>query len=193
MDCIAFGDFSLFLTALKFCAEKHRMQRRKDARRTPYLNHPIEVAELLWRVGGVRDASVLIAALLHDVIEDTGARPEEISRLFGDKVLSLVLEVSDDKSLPKAARKELQVVHAPGLSRGAKLIKIGDKICNVRDITTSPPPDWPLERRLEYLDWAERVVDGIGEDNDLEKYFREILAEGREQLKRGADSMQAGS
>ncbi len=188
MDCLSFDDFSLFLTALGYCAEKHRMQRRKDARRTPYLNHPIEVAELLWRVGGVRDARVVIAALLHDVIEDTGARPEEISRLFGEEVLSLVLEVSDDKSLPKAARKKLQIAHAPGLSRGAKLIKIADKICNVRDITISPPPDWPLERRLEYLDWAEKVVSGIGEDSDLDKLFREILTKGREHLERTPDS-----
>jgi len=187
VQCVPFDDFSLFLTALRYCAEKHRMQRRKDAQRTPYLNHPIEVAELLWRVGSVRDASILIAALLHDVIEDTGARPEEIRRLFGDEVLSLVLEVSDDKSLPKDARKELQVVHAPGLSRGAKLIKIGDKICNVRDITISPPPEWPLERRLEYLNWAERVVDGIGEDNYLEKLFRKTLMEGRQQLGQEAD------
>lgn len=185
MDCIPFDDFSLFFSALRYCAEKHRMQRRKDAERTPYLNHPIEVAEILWRVGGVREIPVLVAALLHDVIEDTGARPEEIRRLFGEEVLSLVLEVSDDKSLPKATRKELQVRHAPGLSHGAKLIKIADKICNVRDITGSPPPDWPHERRLEYLDWAERVVDGMGEQNELEKYFREILAEGREYLKQG--------
>ncbi|MFZ2444718.1 MAG: HD domain-containing protein [Syntrophobacteraceae bacterium] len=183
MDCIAYEDFSLFFSALKFCAEKHRTQRRKDAARTPYLNHPIEVAEILWRVGGVREITVLAAALLHDVIEDTEAVPEEVSALFGGEILSLVLEVSDDKSLPAARRKELQVLHAPALSLGAKLIKIADKICNVRDITRSPPPDWPFERRMGYLDWAERVVSGLGAFNaELEDHFHKHLAEGRKKL-----------
>ena len=151
--------------------------------RTPYLNHPIEVAEILWSIGKVREMTVLIAALLHDVIEDTETGPEEISSRFGDEVLSLVLEVSDDKMLPKSKRKELQVLHAPDLSRGAKLIKIADKISNVRDVAWSPPPDWSSRRRIEYLEWAERVVHGLDSGNgELLKLFEEVLAEGRRQL-----------
>jgi GTP diphosphokinase / guanosine-3',5'-bis(diphosphate) 3'-diphosphatase len=183
MDGFSYEEFSQFMSALEFCAEKHRNQRRKDAVRTPYLNHPIEVAEILWNIGKVREMTVLIAALLHDVIEDTETGPEEISSRFGDEVLSLVLEVSDDKMLPKSERKELQVLHAPDLSRGAKLIKIADKIGNVRDVTWSPPPDWSIQRRIEYLEWAERVVKGLGVGNgELLKLFDQVLAEGKREL-----------
>jgi GTP diphosphokinase / guanosine-3',5'-bis(diphosphate) 3'-diphosphatase len=186
MDAFSYEDFSLFISALKFCAEKHRNQRRKDAVKTPYLNHPIEVAEILWTVGGVREMSILIAALLHDVIEDTETGPEEISSRFGDEVLSMVLEVTDDKMLPKSTRKELQVLHAPHLSHGAKSIKIADKIGNVRDVAWSPPPDWPMERRIEYLDWAERVVKGLAVGNeDLLDMFDKVLAEGKKELGAG--------
>lgn len=183
MECVSPEDFSTFLAALKFCAEKHRNQRRKDAEKKPYINHLVDVVEILWRIGRVRETAVLVAALLHDAIEDTGVRPEEIKGLFGEEVASLVLEVSDDKSLPKATRKELQVRHAAHLSRGARLIKIADKIANVRDVTGSPPPDWPLARRMEYLEWAERVVNGMGAFNPpLEQCFREVVAEGKEKL-----------
>ena len=169
------------MAALRFCAEKHRNQRRKDAEKTPYLNHPVEVAEILWRLGGVREMAVLIAALLHDVIEDTETLPDEVETLFVREAAFLVVEVTDDKALSKATRKELQVRHAPGLSPGAKLIKIADKICNVRDVTWSPPPDWSLARRVEYLDWAERVVAALGPCNgELEEYFRKVLAEGKQ-------------
>lgn len=186
MDGFSFEEFSKFISALSFCADKHRNQRRKDIERTPYLNHPVQVAELLWRVGGVRDMAVLTAALLHDVIEDTGAEPAEIERLFGAETAALVLEVSDDKKLPKARRKELQVLHAPGLSPGAGLIKIADKICNVRDVTWSPPPNWTLLRRMEYLDWAARVVEGLGPCNPaLEELFQKVLAEGKKELQAG--------
>src|ERR1041384_6704850 len=99
----------LLLNALRFAAEKHNDQRRKDAKASPYINHPIQVAEILWRVGDVRDTTLLVASLLHDTIEDTGTTPAEIKASFGEDVLALVLEVTDDKSLPKEVRKELQV------------------------------------------------------------------------------------
>jgi GTP diphosphokinase / guanosine-3',5'-bis(diphosphate) 3'-diphosphatase len=183
MDGFSYEDFSRFVSALMFCAEKHRNQRRKDAVQTPYLNHPIEVAEMLWNVGKVREMPVLIAALLHDVIEDTETGPEEIGSRFGDEVLSLVLEVTDDKRLPRSERKEMQVLHAPDLSRGAKLIKIADKIGNVRDVTWSPPPDWSIQRRIEYLEWAERIVKGLGIGNgELVDLFYKVLAEGEAEL-----------
>jgi guanosine-3',5'-bis(diphosphate) 3'-pyrophosphohydrolase len=183
MNQIASEDFGLFMSALKFGAYKHRWQKRKDAEQTPYFNHPIDVAEILWRVGTVRDIAVLTAALLHDVIEDTETKPEEVERDFRRAILSLILEVSDDKSLAKETRKELQVQHAPNLSTGAKLIKIADKICNIRGVTHSPPPDWSLQRRMEYLDWAERVVKAMNGCNEkLEKEFFRLLKEGREKL-----------
>ncbi|MBX7151896.1 HD domain-containing protein [bacterium] len=174
----------LILKAIKFSAEKHKDQRRKDAEASPYINHPIQVAELLWRVGGVRDTVVILGALLHDTIEDTETTPEEIESLFGEDVLDVVLEVTDDKRLPKMERKRLQIEQAPHKSLRARQLKLADKICNVRDITHSPPRDWTLERRLEYFDWTEKVVNGIrGSNVPLEKLYNELLREGRSRLK----------
>jgi len=171
------------LEAVRFSAEKHRDQRRKGKGRSPYVNHPVEVAERLWNLGGVRDADVIVAALLHDTLEDTETPREEIGRRFGERVLSLVREVTDDKALPKAERKRLQVEHAPDLSHGAKLIKLADKLCNVRDILLDPPADWPLERRQAYLAWAGRVVEGLrGTSAALEEAFDRLAAEARERL-----------
>ncbi|NUM82285.1 HD domain-containing protein [bacterium] len=174
----------MILRAVKFSAEKHKDQRRKDAEASPYINHPIQVAELLWRVGGVRDTVVILGALLHDTIEDTETAPEEIESLFGEDVLDVVLEVTDDKRLPKMERKRLQIEQAPHKSLRARQLKLADKICNVRDITHSPPKDWTLERRLEYFDWTEKVVNGIrGSNESLEKLYDELLEEGRSRLK----------
>ena len=168
------------LEAIRFSAEKHRNQRRKDRDQTPYINHPIEVTQLLWEVGGVRDIDVLLAAVLHDTVEDTETRPEEISARFGEKVLSFVMEVTDDKSLPKSERKRLQIVNAPHKSFGAKLIKLADKSCNVRNLVTMPPKDWSTKRRQEYLQWTERVVAGLrGTNAALEEYYDHELASGK--------------
>ena len=173
----------LLLEALHFSADKHRNQRRKDQAQSPYINHPIEVARVLWKVGNVRDVDVLTAAVLHDTIEDTKTSPQEIADTFGEAVLALVVEVTDDKSLPKAERKRLQIENAAHKSTGAKLIKLVDKTCNVRDIVSSPPADWSLERRREYLIWTERVVAGLrGVNEALENYYDEELAKGKAQL-----------
>jgi GTP diphosphokinase / guanosine-3',5'-bis(diphosphate) 3'-diphosphatase len=177
------SDISALFKALQFSAEKHRHQRRKDKEASPYINHPIDVAATLWKVGKIRDSNVLTAAVLHDTIEDTNTTPEDIEGLFGDKVRSLVVEVTDDKTLPKEVRKRLQVETASHKSAGAKLIKLADKICNVQDISHAPPANWSLERRREYLDWAEKVVHGLrGTNSFLEKRFDEVLLEGRKNL-----------
>ena len=174
---------TLLLGALKFAAHKHSRQRRKDLEATPYINHPIEVAEVLSRIGGITDLPTLQAAILHDTIEDTETSPQELEDHFGQEVRLLVQEVTDDKSLPKQERKRLQVEHAPKLSTRAELIKIGDKICNVGGITPTQPAEWPLQRKLEYLDWAEKVVSGCRDCNlDLEKHFDAVLKKSRESL-----------
>ena len=129
----------LLLRAAVFAAERHRAQKRKDAQASPYINHPLQVAELLASVGGVDDARVLAAAVLHDTLEDTQTTPAELEERFGSEVRVMVEEVSDDKSLPKLERKRLQIDHASGLSAGAKLIKLGDKISNVKDVVENPP------------------------------------------------------
>lgn len=170
----------LLLKAIRFAAGKHRNQRRRDSVKSPYINHPIEVAQLLWEVGGIRDVSVLLASILHDTLEDTNTAPEEIRDNFGEEVLSLVLEVTDDKSLPKAERKRLQIETAQQKSVGAKLIKLADKCCNVRDLLALPPANWSLERRQEYLHWTEKVISGLrGTNMALEEYYDRELASGR--------------
>lgn len=149
------------LEAVMFAAERHRNQRRKDAEASPYINHPIALAHLLATVGEVEDLDVLRAAILHDTVEDTETSEAELRARFGDAVAGLVMEVTDDKALPKPRRKELQVEHAPHKSAGAALVKLADKTCNLQDIAAAPPADWPLARRQEYFDWAKRVVDAL--------------------------------
>ena len=186
------GVFLELLSTVHFSAKKHRDQRRKDSVASPYINHPIEVAETLARVGGVDDQAVLQAAILHDTIEDTETTPEELATLFGDDVRHLVEEVTDDKELDKPDRKRLQVEHAPHLSQRAKLIKLADKICNVRDVIHSPPSDWSLGRRLEYLDWTEQVVAGLrGASAALEGLYDGVLHEGRARLAAESASLAA--
>ena len=167
----------LLLRALAFAAHKHRDQRRKDAEASPYINHPIALAEVLAGEGGVADIEVLAAALLHDTIEDTDTTMEELREQFGARIAGMVGEVTDDKELPKADRKRLQIEHASGLSRGAKLVKLADKICNLRDVAERPPAKWDLERRREYFEWARRVIDGLrGTHPGLEAAFDRAYA-----------------
>ncbi len=171
------------LSALAFAANKHRDQRRKGAEASPYINHPIAVAAVLATEAGVVDEVLLIAAVLHDTIEDTNTTAEELEELFGGPVARLVSEVTDDKSLDKAERKQLQIRHAPTLSQRAKQLKIADKVCNVRDITEYPPTDWSLERRRAYLTWAEQVVAGCrGINRQLERVFDGAIREARATL-----------
>ena len=151
----------ILIGALNFAADKHRNQRRKDAEASPYINHPIMLAKILSIEGGVEDGLVLCAAVLHDTIEDTETRYDELAEQFGHEIADVVREVTDDKSWPRAERKQLQIEHAPRLSWAAKLVKLADKIANLRDVADHPPSEWPLERRREYFDWAKRVVDGI--------------------------------
>ena len=168
------------LSALAFAADRHRRQRRKDADLTPYINHVIAVTTILAVEGGVTDGTLLVAAALHDTVEDTGTTFDELLGRFGRDVRDLVAEVTDDKSLPKAVRKQLQIVHAPASSLGAKQLKVADKIANLRDLILAPPAGWPLARRLEYFDWAERVVAGCrGANGRLEGAFDLTLGEAR--------------
>lgn len=170
------------LRAIRFAADRHRDQRRKGETASPYINHPIAVAEILARFG-VTDAITLQAAVLHDTIEDTETTPEELERVFGAEVRDVVVEVTDDKSLPKKERKARQAQGAPRLSHRAKLIRIGDKISNVHDVLHAPPADWTTDWRLGYIAWTERVVDGCrGCHPALEAHFDEVVAEARRAL-----------
>jgi GTP diphosphokinase / guanosine-3',5'-bis(diphosphate) 3'-diphosphatase len=177
------NDIQKILNAASYSARQHMYQRRKGETAEPYINHPIEVANLLANVGDVDDTDVIIAALLHDTVEDTETTEEELSERFGYRVAGLVMELTDDKTLPKAERKRLQVEHAPHLSDDAKLIKLADKISNIRDITENPPADWSVERRIEYIEWGESVVAGLrGSNKKLEETFDQTCAIAREKL-----------
>jgi GTP diphosphokinase / guanosine-3',5'-bis(diphosphate) 3'-diphosphatase len=148
---------TLFDAAI-FAAWKHQGQVRKDEHASSYITHPLAVAREISSIGQVYDQAILVAAILHDTIEDTDTKPEEIRQQFGADVLAIVLEVSDDKSLDKICRKQRQVIHASRLSYPARIIKLGDKLVNCRDILHTPPKKWTLERRQEYVQWAADVI-----------------------------------
>jgi guanosine-3',5'-bis(diphosphate) 3'-pyrophosphohydrolase len=177
------NDLPKLLQAISFAAKKHSKQKRKGADGQPYVNHVLEVANLLANVGKIEDYDVLIAAVLHDTIEDTETTKREITKLFGTTVSKYVSEVTDNKKLPKAKRKELQIKHAPHLSDNAKRIKLADKISNIRDVSENPPAGWSDKRRLEYIDWGERVINGVrGVNSNLEQYFDETVVEARQKI-----------
>ena len=167
------------LKAAHFAAEKHSGQRRKGATAEPYINHPLEVAELVSGALAVPDTNLVIAALLHDTIEDAGVTKEELEQAFGADVAELVAELTDDKSLPRAERKRLQVVNAPKKSVRAAVVKIADKMSNLRGILSSPPTDWSVQRRREYFDWARQVVDALTLPNqklkaEFDRLYRQV-------------------
>ncbi len=170
------------LRALQFAADRHRDQRRKGEDASPYINHPIAVAETLARFG-VTDRVTLQAAVLHDTIEDTETTPDELEAEFGPEVRRVVMEVTDDEALSKRDRKALQVEQAGELSRRAKLVRIADKVSNVHDVLHAPPTDWSVEWRLRYVAWTERVVDGCrGCHPALEAHYDAKVAEARRVL-----------
>ncbi len=169
--------------AVDFAARRHTDQRRKGARAEPYFNHLAEVAQMLAEATGGREPDLVIAGLLHDILEDTDTRRDEIEAGFGSVVAALVAEVTDDKSLPKQERKQLQVLQAPHKSNGAKMIKLADKISNLRTLILSPPANWSLERQSGYLDWAQAVVAGCrGVNPYLEDQFDQSYREGMAHL-----------
>ncbi len=172
----------LLFEALHLAATRHKAQQRKGADQAPYINHLIHVTFLLIETGKENDLQLLLAAILHDILEDTITSEEDKEQLshliknkFGKEVLSIVLEVTDDKTLPKQERKKLQIQDAPGLSLKARKLKIADKISNLMDITNHPPKDWDIERKKEYFAWAKAVVDKIrGCNKPLEKLFDKV-------------------
>lgn len=183
-ECI---DISLVFEALQLAAIRHKNQTRKGNDKEPYINHLIHVAKLLVQIGNIRDTDLIIAALLHDIIEDTVENKEDSSKLeelirckFGEKVLQIVLEVTDDKQLPKHIRKRLQIVGISEKSKEAKILKIADKISNVMDVLNNPPQGWSEGEIQEYIAWSEQVVAGArGTNVLLEKLFYEIINESK--------------
>lgn len=155
------------MQCLQFAARKHTNQRRKDPQATPYINHPINVATILTVEAGIDNLDVLKAALLHDTVEDTDTSFTEIEETFGKNVADIVREVTDDKNLPKHERKRLQIEHAKTSSKNAKLVKLADKLDNLRDLQNVLPRNWTEERREEYFIWAKNVVDNLRGTNEI--------------------------
>jgi GTP diphosphokinase / guanosine-3',5'-bis(diphosphate) 3'-diphosphatase len=169
---------SQILNAAVTAARWHAKQRRKGSAGIPYINHLLEVARLVDQATGGEDADLVIAALLHDAIEDQGISRAHISEQFGEEVATLVEEVSDDKSLPQDVRKRLQVERAEKKSPRAKILKLADKISNVTDIGKDPPPDWSVKRQRDYVRWGRDVFAGLrGASPELERRFEDAAAE----------------
>lgn len=160
-------EIETILSAARYAAEKHANQKRKGGE--PFINHLIEVAHFVSAALPESDANLIVAALLHDAIEDAGVTAAELTERFGRDVTGLVLEVTDDKSLPAEERKRLQIEHAPKLSVRAQTIKLADKISNLRSIISSPPANWDYERKKQYFEWGKRVVDGLSAPNPILK------------------------
>jgi guanosine-3',5'-bis(diphosphate) 3'-pyrophosphohydrolase len=176
-------DIAVLLKAIKFAADKHQHQRRKNEWASPYINHLITVSQILWEIGAVRDMHILVAALLHDTLEDTDTSVAELEQTFGRTICTIVQEVTDDKTLPKQVRKQLQIEHASQASFEARQIKLADKIANVLDLIDAPPADWSWERRWEYVNWAEAVINRLRGSNDqLEQYFDQVCRAVRQKL-----------
>lgn len=174
-------DLLLMARALDFAARRHSRQRRKGLAAEPYINHVAEVALLLASGGG--DPALVAAGLLHDTLEDTATTLEELGGEFGQEILGLVREVTDDKSQPREVRKLLQIQTAGSKSPRARQIKIADKTSNLRSMVASPPLGWGRRRRLEYLHWAREVVDHCrGVNADLERAFDEAYDAARAAL-----------
>lgn len=165
----------LIIRAAQFSAWKHRHQRRKSQAAEPYINHPLDLAHVLWFEGKVHDPTVIAAALLHDTIEDTQTTFGELQGEFGNTVASLVMEVTDEPSVHWRLRKRLQISRAKGATWGAKQIKLADKICNLRDMVASTPKGWSIDRVRNYFDWSKEVIDQIRRTNPLlERKFDNI-------------------
>ncbi len=176
-------NISLLLKAFEFAARKHQHQRRKNETAIPYINHLIAVAETLWEIGNVHEIDTITAGILHDTIEDTDTSPEELEATFGKKICRIVEEVTDDKRLPKHVRKQLQIEHAGTASIEARHVKLADKICNVEDLLEYPPAHWPLQRLIEYVGWAESVIDSLrGSNLQLEEHFDAVCKKVRNRL-----------
>ncbi len=165
----------LVLRAARFAAWKHRDQRRKGRGAVPYINHPLDLAHVLWFEGAVTDPEILAAALLHDTLEDTQTTLQELQGEFGERIAGIVMEVTDEPTINWRARKKLQISRARLASLEAKQVKLADKICNLRSMVSSPPNGWTVERQRAYFDWSKEVVDQLrGANSELEQRFDQI-------------------
>jgi hypothetical protein len=178
MGSLMIADLSRLTKALSFAAEAHRNQRRKGAAQEPYINHLIEVLDLVVQTKSGDDMDTLVAALLHDVVEDTPTTYEDVAKSFGERVAEIVRENSDDMTLPKAERRRVRIAAMARKSREARIVKIADVISNLRAIAVSPPAGWSAERKLGYVEGCRKLVDvARGTEASIERIFDETAAD----------------
>ncbi|KAM3718084.1 Guanosine-3',5'-bis(diphosphate) 3'-pyrophosphohydrolase MESH1 [Dirofilaria immitis] len=154
-------DTSLIIKAVDLAARRHRQQRRKDAIQTPYVNHPIGVAYILTNEGQITDTATIIAAILHDIVEDTKTTDKEIRETFGDEVADIVKECTVVKSVKREIRMKSQLQKASELSHKAKLVQLADKLYNIRDIERCIPFGWTKQNVTEYVLFAKNLLSSI--------------------------------
>jgi hypothetical protein len=178
MGSLMIADLSRLTKALSFAAEAHRNQRRKGAAQEPYINHLIEVLDLVVQTKSGDDMDTLVAALLHDVVEDTPTTYGDVAKSFGERVAEIVRENSDDMTLPKAERRRVRIAAMARKSREARIVKIADVISNLRAIAVSPPAGWSAERKLGYVEGCRKLVDvARGTEASIERIFDETAAD----------------
>lgn len=152
---LSFTETRRVFAALSFAAQRHRDAPRPGA--DPCLAHPIAVADAIVSIGGVTDAVVLCAALLHDVVNNTETPPQLLMDRFGREIADVVLDISDDRSLPEVQRRRVQVAYAPNLSGRARLVRLADMLCRLRRLAAVPR----AERAAEVA-WVAQMVAGLG-------------------------------
>ncbi len=174
------NDLLLVTRAFNFASQRHSKQRRKGEAQEPYINHLAEVALLVAEATRGKDPNLIAAALLHDTIEDTDTTREELAICFNDDIANLVNEATDDKTLRREERKQLQITNASKKTQRAKILKLADKTSNLRSIANSPPKNWDSLRKTEYIDWALRVVSGLGDfPTELKTHFDQAVEKAR--------------
>jgi guanosine-3',5'-bis(diphosphate) 3'-pyrophosphohydrolase len=171
-------DAEVVLDAVAFSAEKHKLQVKSNAKKTPYIIHPLEVADHVARIGGVYDKDVLIAALLHDVLDDTATTEKEISNLYGNNVASYVVEMTTTKGISLKEQKKEQIRSAFHQTPSVAIIKLSDKLSNLETLAKNPPSNWSRDRIDQYFQWAQSVIENLPESNlPLKKQVKQVIAD----------------
>ncbi len=171
-------DAEIVLDAVAFSAEKHKLQVKSNAKKTPYIIHPIEVADLALKVGQVYDKDVLVAALLHDVLDGTTATEKEISDHYGKTVASYVQEMTSPKDLSLKEQKKEQIKAAFHQTPNVAIIKLSDKLSNLGTLAKNPPSNWSRDRIDQYFQWAQSVIENLPESNQpLKKQVKQVISD----------------
>ncbi|MEZ5314722.1 MAG: HD domain-containing protein [Chlamydiales bacterium] len=164
------------ICAIIYSAHQHANQVRKDKESTPYIIHPLEVCNNLWEVGQVRNANILMSAILHDTLEDTLATEDEIQKYFGQRVLITVKEVTNAPNLSSDENKQCQIDHVPCMSQDARLVKLADRLANITDLNTNPPSSWTSQKIENYFTWGEKLLAALrGTNHQLETMLKKMI------------------